>query len=854
MIYNNFGDTYKKVLIDSESKIKEIGFKELKIEDVFLESISQSSWALKDVLNLYWINEKLIIEIIDKWLFNEKPESRKGVYSGMSTKLKEIILWSVKVAASFGKEKAGLEDFIISLIKNDIWLTKILHYIGINASDLEVNISEINKLWFPSEERKPAQEKTNIEAGIDKLLWALTENFLNSMGGQPWDVTPFDNNKVQDKSPKKDSNTPALDFFSTDLVEEARKLKLDKVIGRAQEIERLIAILNRKTKNNPVLVGEPWVGKTAIVEWLALRIAGGEVPFSMKEKRILALDMSSLVAGTKYRGEFESRIKQVVEEASKIENEVIIFIDEIHTIIGAGSSEGTLDASNILKPAMGRGKIRVIGATTLNEYQKYIEKDAALERRFQKIIVDEPSKETALEIIKWLKEVFEEYHNLNISDEAVEEAIHLSSRYITDRYLPDKAIDLVDEACSLKSMKYNIDEDEITKQKEKLAEIQKKIETAVIGEQYKKASTLKIEQKEIEEKIQKLKQKFSIPKEKRLSVEKEDIQKVLSMATWVPTESLSKSEMERVRKLSKSIKWLIIGQDDAVEGVIKSIMRSKAGIWNPNRPLGSFLFLGPTGVWKTELVKVLAREFYGDETSLIKIDMSEYSDKTSVNKLIGSAAGYVWYDEWGMLTEKVRKKPYSIILFDEIEKGNFEVYNLLLQILEEGVLTDNKWRKVNFKNTIIVMTSNIGQQEFSDKAKQIGFETSHSEEEKILKDFSKAKEKIVGNLDDYFSPEFINRIDKIIVFSPLDKNHIKEIIKLQLSELWKRLIAKKFKIEYDAKVLNFIAKKVYNPDFWAREIRRFITEQIEDKIAEHIILWNKKTDFTLKVVKDEIQI
>lgn len=823
MIYNNFSEWYKKILIESENKIKDIGFKELKIEDVFLEAIKHADGSLKDIFNLYGINEKLIIEIIDKWLFNEKPEERKWVYSWMSGKLKEIILGSVKIAASYSKEKAWIEDFMLSLLKNDIWLTKILHYIGINASDLETNIWEINKFWFPTEDKKESTEKSNIEAGIDKLLWAITENFLWGISpNNPGEATPFDNNKPQAKTGKKDSTTPALDFFSTDVVEEAKSGKLDKVIGREQEIERLIAILNRKTKNNPVLVWEPWVGKTAIVEWLAQRIASGQVPFSMREKRVLALDMSSLVAGTKYRGEFESRIKQVVEEASKIENEVIIFIDEIHTIIWAGSSEGTLDASNILKPAMGRGKIRVIGATTLNEYQKYIEKDAALERRFQKIIVDEPSKDTATEIIKWLKETFEDYHNLNISDEAVEEAISLSTRYITDRYLPDKAIDLIDEACSLKSMKYNIDEDEIKKQREKLVELQKKIENAVISEQYKKASALKIEQKEIEDKISSLKQKFSIPKENRLSVEREDIQKVLSISSGIPVKNLSKTELERIRKLSKTIKSKIIGQDEAVDSVIKSIMRSKAWIWNPNRPLGSFLLLWPTGVGKTELVKVLARDFYGDESSLIKIDMSEYSDKISVNKLIGSAAWYVGYEEWWLLTEKVRKKPYSIILFDEIEKWNFEVYNLLLQILEEWVLTDNKWRKVNFKNTIIVMTSNIGQQEFSDKAKQIGFDTSHSEEEKILKDFTKAKEKIVSNLDEYFSPEFINRIDKIVVFNPLDKNHIKTIIKLQLAEFNQRLKYKWSEVVYDTKVLNFITKTVYNPEFGAREVRRYI--------------------------------
>ncbi len=853
MIYNNFSEKYKKILISGENRIKEIWFKELKTEDIFLEIMREAENGIKDIFNLYGINEKLILEIIQKGSFNEKIEERKWVYSGMSNKLKEIILGSVKIAASYGKEKADIEDFILSMVKQDIWLANVLDYIGINPRDFETNFQDLNQMYMNTRDSIQSDAKT-LEEWMDKLIWAITENFLWGMSGDMEDSTPFAVNGATDgKKEKKDSNTPALDFFSNDLTEEAKSGKLDKVIGREQEIERLIAILNRKTKNNPVLVGEPWVGKTAIVEWLAARIASGDVPFSMKEKRILALDMSGLVAGTKYRGEFETRIKQVVEEASKIENEVILFIDEIHTIIGAWSSEGTLDASNILKPAMGRGKIRVIGATTLWEYQKYIEKDPALERRFQRIVAAEPTREIAIEIISGLRETFENYHNLNITNEAVEEAVNLSIRYITDRFLPDKAIDLIDEACSLKSMKYNIDEEEITRLREKVVEFQKKIEAAVISQQYKKASSLKIEQKSIEEKISDLKKKFSIPKNKRLSVGKEDIQKVLSISTGIPSSNLSKTEIDKLKKLSKTLSNKIIGQDDAIEQVVKSIMRSQAGIGNPNRPLASFLFLWPTGVWKTELVKVLAREFYGDESALIKVDMSEYSDKTSVNKLIGSSAWYVGYEEGWQLTEKVRKKPYSIILFDEIEKWDFEVYNLLLQILEEWILTDNKGRKINFKNTIIVMTSNVWQEEFSEKARQIGFDTNSTEEEKVMKDFQKAKEKIIGNLTDYFSPEFINRIDKILVFNPLDKTIIKNIVKLQIEELIERLSKKGFTLSYSTTVLNTIAKKVYNPEFWAREIRRFIVDTIEDGIASIIVNQKEeRKDFTISTKKEEI--
>jgi ATP-dependent Clp protease ATP-binding subunit ClpC len=848
MIYNNFSENYKKVLMNGESKTKEVWFKDLRCEDIFLEIITEAQSGLRDIFSLYGINEKLVLEILQMGIFNDKSSARKWVYSGMSTKLKEVILWSVKIAASYWKEKADIEDFLLSLIKEDIWITNTLDYIGINVKDFELNLQDWNQIC--AKQKLSGSGWKSLEEWMDKLISAITENFFWEQKEDSDLTFPVVKNDTKEK---KDSSTPALDFFSNDLTAEARSGKLDKVIGREQEIERLIGILNRKTKNNPVLVWEPWVGKTAIVEWLAMRIVSGDVPFSMKEKRILALDMSSLVAGTKYRWEFESRIKQVVEEASKIENEVILFIDEIHTIIWAGSSEGTLDASNILKPAMGRGKIRVIWATTANEYQKYIEKDSALERRFQKIVASEPTKEVAFEIIRGLKETFETYHNLNITDEAVDEAVNLSIRYITDRYLPDKAIDLVDEACSLKSMKYNIDEEEITKLKEKIVDFQKKIEAAVISQQYKKASSLKSEQKIVEEKISHLKQKFSIPKHKRFSVEKEDIQKVLSISTGIPTSNLNKNDIDKLKKLGRNLKSKIIGQEYAVDQVIKSIMRSQAGIGNPKRPLASFLFLWPTGVGKTELVKVLAREFYGDEGALIKVDMSEYSDKTSVNKLIGSSAGYVGYEEGWQLTEKVRKKPYSIILFDEIEKWDSEVYNLLLQILEEGILTDNKWRKINFKNTIIVMTSNIGQEEFSDKAKQIGFDISSTEEEKVMRDFEKAKEKIIGNLTDYFSPEFVNRIDKIVVFNPLDKSIIKNIVKLQIEEFAQRISEKKMTLNYSQAVLNLITKNVYNPEFWAREIRRYITDTIEDSIASLIInAREEKLDFTLWVRKNEI--
>jgi len=848
MIQNNFSDGYKKALVNSEARIKNINFSELSQEDVFLEVVMHSVWGIKELFDLYWINEKLIIELVWKWNFNKKPEERKGKYKGLDPKMKDIILGSVKIAAEFWKPRASLEDFILALLTLGDWFPSLLDFIWITPSDLEINILDLQKInsidWLTPSETKWWPKP-------DQIIWALTENLLSGLG---WLVVenPFAQNKKQEKKKEDKSKTPTLDFFTTNLTKEAKEWKIDNILWRDQEIERLVAILNRKTKNNPILLGEPWVGKTAIVEWLAKKIASWDVPFSMKDKKILSLDINSMVAGTKYRWEFEQRIKAVVDEASETDNEVILFIDEIHTIIWAGWAEWTLDASNILKPAMGRWKIKIIWATTLNEYQKYIEKDSALERRFQKINADEPSSEIATEIIIGLKESFEDYHNLIISEEACVEAVKLSKRYITDRFLPDKAIDLIDEACSLKSMQYNFNEDEINKAKKEISELNKKIEDTVIRQEYNKASDLKAKKSKIEEKVLEIKKKFSIPKSKRSHIKVEDIQKVLSVATWIPTENLSSKEIEKLKFLPKSLKKQIIWQNEAIESITKSIMRSRAWIGDSNRPLGSFLFLWPTWVWKTELIKVLAKEFYSDESALIKIDMSEYNDKTSVNKLIGASAGYVGYEEGWLLTEKIRKKPYSIVLFDEIEKADFDIYNLLLQILEDWVLTDNKWRKINFKNTILVMTSNIWADEFSEKAEKIGFDVSQDEEKEIMEDFTKAKENIKSSLTDYFSPEFVNRIDKVVVFNPLNKEDIKKIVNLRFLNLKDRLENKNIKLNYDNKVINLITKEVYNPEFGAREIRRYIADNIEDIIAENMVNKKVKDKVDLSVEKSKL--
>jgi len=849
MIQNNFSDGYKKALVNSEARIKWAKLSELCQEDVFLEVVMHSTGSIKELFDLYGINEKLVLEIVWKWLFNVKPEDRKGWYKGMSSKMKDVILSSVKIAAENQKSKASLEDYLTAMIRVGDWLPQFLDFVWINSTDLDINLMDLQKI--PTVDWSKIEAKWEESEEMDKVVWALTETLLWGLWGLLW-ATPFESNQKQKWQKEDKSKTPTLDFYSIDLTKEASEWRIENILGRDTEIERLISILNRKTKNNPILLGEPWVGKTAIAEWLAKKIFEWKVPFSMRDKRILSIDLNSMVAGTKYRWEFEQRIKSVIDEASKIENEVILFIDEIHTIIWAGSWEWSLDASNILKPAMWRWKIKVIWATTLNEYQKYIEKDAALERRFQKVMAEEPTTETANKIIKWLKESFEEYHNLNISDSACEEAVKLSKRYITDRFLPDKAIDLIDEACSLKSMQYNFDEKEINKLKDESNSLQEKIEKEVVWQKYKEASTLKAEKAKVDEKILNIKKKFSIPKSKRSNIKPEDIQKVLSNITWVPVENLNSKEIDKLKRLPGIIKKQIIGQNEAIESIVKSIMRSRAWIGDANRPLWSFLFLWPTWVWKTELIKVLSKEFYNEDSALIKIDMSEYNDKTSVNKLIWSSAGYVWYEEWGMLTEKVRKKPYSIVLFDEIEKADFDIYNLLLQILEDWVLTDNKWRKVNFRNTILVMTSNIWAEEFGEKAERIWFDVSEDEETKIKEDYEKAKENIKDSLTEYFSPEFVNRIDKVVVFNPLDKKNIKKIVKLRFEDLEKRLWEKDIILNYDNKIINFIAKEVYNPEFWAREIRRYIADNIEDTIAEAMVNRKLKDKVDLLVEKGKI--
>ncbi len=831
-MFHHFSDEYKALMLETEKAVKFRGYSEIIPQDVFLQVCKLQSGDIFEVLANYGINEKIALEVFAQSPFADAFEEREGDYGGISAHLKEIIVLSVKIAAGYEKKHAQTSDFLLALFKSgkESWFYQFFDFISVNPKDVEQSLIELSRDTEPDE---PTQNMNSLNSILQSLEEGIQEQFGGFDGPG---ANPFQMNGPRNRPGKKEeSQTPALDFFGIDLTQEARDGKIDVIIGRDEEIERLVSVINRKTKNNPCLVGEPGVGKTAVVEGLSRRIAEGSVPLAMQNKRVMSLDLGAMVAGTKYRGEFEARIKQIIDEASKLENEVILFIDEIHTIIGAGAGEGTLDAANILKPAMGRGKICVIGATTLNEYQKHIEKDSALERRFQKVEVDEPDETTATAIIYGLREGFEEFHNLIIDDAAVDESVKLSVRYLTDRRLPDKAIDLVDEACSAKSMTYNHDESEILALKEKIEKLQKDIEGFVIGQMYHKAIKAKEKQNEIEEQIREKRAKRKIPRENRLHIGADDVRRVIERISGIPVGELQLEDREKLQDLETRLKTHIIGQDSAIASIVSAIKRSRTGIADERRPIGSFLFFGPTGVGKTELVKVLAREFYGDEDALIKIDMSEYTERASASKLIGTTAGYVGYEEGGMLTEKVRRKPYSIVLFDEVEKGNPEIFHLLLQILEDGIVTDGKGRKVNFKNTIIVMTSNIGGEEFTKKAAQIGFNIDDRKERKIFDDIEKIKDRIVKNLDDYFAPEFINRIDKLVFFAPIDQKVLRKIIVQQLQRLVVRLQSLNVELAYDTRTINYILKETFDPQYGARPVRRYIQDHIEEKIADFLI-------------------
>lgn len=706
---------------------------------------------------------------------------------------KNIIETSITIARSLGHGYVGTEHLLIAIIRDSsCYAMDILDSLNVSASDI-------------------AEE--------------ITKN-----------VNVSQNETSNSKNPSKakgKTETPTLDQFGRDLTAVARQGKIDPVIGRQKEIERVIQILCRRTKNNPCLIGEPGVGKTAIAEGLALKIASGEVPEILKDKRIVALDLTGMVAGTKYRGDFEERIKSAIDEVSKSGN-IILFIDEVHTLIGAGSAEGAVDAANILKPALARGEMQVIGATTIEEYRKNIEKDSALERRFQSVLVGEPSREETVEILKGIRDKYEAHHKVKITDEAIEAAVKMSSRYIGDRFLPDKAIDLIDEAASKVRLRAYTPPEDIRELEDKIKRIDEEKASAVNSQNFERAAALRDEEKEIKTHLANAKESWKKQNsETNGVVTPDEIAAIVSEWTHIPVVQLTEEESQRLIHMEEELHRRIVGQDQAVSAVSKAIRRGRVGLKDPNRPTGSFIFLGPTGVGKTELCKTLAATLFGDESAMIRLDMSEFMEKHTVSKLVGSPPGYVGYDEGGQLTEKVRRKPYSVVLFDEIEKAHPDVFNMLLQILDDGVLTDSQGRKVDFKNCIIIMTSNVGAKLITNEgASALGFKGEDNGGTMSREDIRSA---VMGELKKCFRPEFLNRVDDIIVFEQLGKEDIKEIARRLLKTLKNRVHDMGIELDFDDSAIDKIADEGFDPVYGARPLKRAIQSQIEDRLSEEML-------------------
>lgn len=782
-----------KKAIDIATRIsKSLHHSYIGTEHILLGLLKEGTGVASQVLADNGVEYDKVLELIEELI---APGNAVAVLEdGLSPRAAHVLEVSKAEAARFHSEKIGTEHILIAMIKEtECVASRLLNTLSVNVQKMYVD--------------------TLIAMGEDVSQYK--DEFQNGKPGKR----------------KNAEGTPSLDQFSRDLTELARDGKLDPVVGREAEIDRVIQILSRRSKNNPCLIGEPGVGKTAIVEGIAERIMGGMVPDTVLGKRVVSLDLSGIVAGSKYRGEFEERIKKVLAEVAKAGN-VLLFIDEIHTIIGAGGAEGAIDASNILKPALARGEVQVIGATTIEEYRKYIEKDAALERRFQPVVVEEPTEEEAISILKGLRGQYESHHHVTITDEAVEAAVRLSARYINDRFLPDKAIDLMDEAAAKVRLHVGGDPREAAELRREIAESQETLEQALSGGDLEAAREAQTKRQELEEKLEKLNAKAKQGgRRHHQTVGEDEIADVVSGWTKIPVKKLTEGEAARLKKLEAALHKRVIGQEEAVSAVAKAVRRGRVGLKDPKRPIGSFLFLGPTGVGKTEISKALAEAVFGQEQAMIRVDMSEYMEKHSVSKMIGSPPGYVGHEDGGQLSEKVRRNPYAVILFDEIEKAHPDVFNILLQVLDDGHITDSQGRKVDFKNTIIIMTSNAGAQAIVEP-KKLGFASGNDEKQ----NYERMKGSVMEEVRRIFKPEFLNRIDETIVFRALNKDDMKQIVGLMTKELAKRCetqLGITLVVRDAAK--QYIVDKAYDPKYGARPLRRKIQDEIEDPLAEKLL-------------------
>lgn len=803
-----FTNSAQNVLEIAKEIAIELGHNYIGTEHILYGLTEEENGVASKVLENQNINSENVLEEIENLI--GRDEGRTITSLGFTPRTKRVLENAFLEARKLDSDYIGTEHILIGIMREaDSIAVRILLDLGINPQKL---YNEIVKVLEEDE-----------------------------------DINSSDNS--QTRKTGSFNSTPTLNQYGTDLTKSASLGKLDPVIGRKNEIERVIQILSRRTKNNPCLIGEPGVGKTAVVEGLAEKIVQGDVPEILKDKRVVTIDLSSMIAGAKYRGDFEERIKKALNEVKKA-GDVILFIDEIHTIVGAGSAEGAIDAANILKPLLARGEIQLIGATTLNEYRKYIEKDSALERRFSPVTVNEPTHEETVEILKGIRDKYEAHHNIKITDEAINAAVELSSRYINDRFLPDKAIDLIDEASSKIRLSSLEEPDSLKEMEDKIEKMNQEKEAAVKVQKFEKAAKIRDEVNKLKEELEAERNKWKSKKTKAIpKLTEEDIAKTIASWTGIPAAKITQDENKKLKNLDKELHKRVIGQNEAVEAVAKAIKRSRVGLKNPNRPIGSFLFLGPTGVGKTELSKALAENLFGTEDAMIRVDMSEFMEPHSVAKLIGAPPGYVGFDDGGQLTEKIRRKPYSVILFDEIEKAHPDVMNMLLQILEDGRLTDSQGRTVNFKNTVIIMTSNIGARLITEK-KSLGFTNSAEEDE--AKEYEDIKKNVMAELKKQLRPEFINRIDDIIVFHKLNDEEINSIIDLLLKNVEQRLVEQGLNIKIDKSVKELIAKKGVDKEFGARPLRRAIQNIVEDKLAEEILDGNIKPGLEAKLVaKDD---